>query len=138
MRPVRLGLVGAGRIAQTYVEVIHQSDDAEIVAVADVDSVAAGKLAAEIGCAAFDNHDALGDAPNLEAVLIWSPPNTHQEIAVQFLERGLHVMCEKPLALTVEDARRMLKQMLEPQDWERISFLMERPRTTAKTELTST
>ena len=66
---MRLGLIGAGGIAQTYVQALGQSATAELVGVADVRTEAAEALAERIGCAAFGSHEALVDQTDTAADL---------------------------------------------------------------------
>lgn len=105
---LRLGMAGAGAIAQTYALALKQSLSTELVGVADVRQSAAVALAAGGACPGFTDYRALLDEAGCQAVVICTPPNTHPEIAAWFLERGVHVLCEKPLALDVDAAREML------------------------------
>jgi predicted dehydrogenase len=103
----RLGLVGCGRISQAYVEAIAQLDDVELVAVMDTRSDAAQAAAEANGAAAFSRLDEFADA-GIDAAIICSPPVHHREAAVALLDRGVHVLCEKPFATTTDDARAMV------------------------------
>jgi predicted dehydrogenase len=94
------GLVGCGRIAQTHLEALGQLPDCRLAGVADVREDAAKSVAAQHGCAAFGDWRQLPDGDALDAVIVCTPPSTHLEIAGHFLERGVHVLCEKPLAVT--------------------------------------
>ena len=106
--PVKFALVGTGGIAQSYAQAFEANPNARLVAVCDVRPDAARAMAERFGCAAFATPDALAaDGPATDAVLICTPPNTHEEIATLFLRRGVHVLCEKPFTLTPESARRM-------------------------------
>jgi predicted dehydrogenase len=109
VRPLTLGIVGAGRIAQTYAQVLAGCASVEVAAVADPDPVAASALGSKLSCPTVGSHGELFERGELEAVLICAPPVTHAEISVFFLERGVHVMCEKPLAITVDEALHMLE-----------------------------
>jgi predicted dehydrogenase len=107
--PVRFALVGAGGIAQTYAQAFEGCDAARLVAVADVRVEAARALAERVGCAHVSAYGGLlGQGPACEAVIVCTPPNTHEEISVAFLQEGIHVVCEKPFALNSGSARRML------------------------------
>lgn len=105
-----LALVGAGRIAQSYVDVVAASDCVEVVAVADVDEAAAARLARRFGDArSFVSHGALLDGVEPAGVVIATPPITHGPIALEFLQRGVPVLCEKPLAVDTATAREMIQ-----------------------------
>lgn len=104
-RSIAFGLVGAGGIAQTYLQVFLGLDPGHIAAVADVRPDAAASAAEAVGCDAFASWDAMAEGSELDAVLICTPPATHAEIAMHFLNRGIAVLCEKPLALDLASAR---------------------------------
>ncbi len=106
--PLRFGIVGAGAIAQTYAQTFAGSRLARAAAVADLRFDAAGALAERLDCAAFaDYRQMLADA-ELDAVVVCTPPVSHPEICIAAVERQLPVLCEKPLAIDVADARRMV------------------------------
>jgi len=106
---LKLGLIGAGAIAQTHVQAMPLVDCAEIVAVADVRPEAAAATAEGLGARNFKDHVTMGEALALDGVIICTPPASHAEIAIHFLERGTAVLCEKPLAVDPESARLMLE-----------------------------
>ncbi len=105
---IRIGMVGAGAIAQAYAQAFTQSDHAELVAVVDVRQEAADAVASSNHCKAVTDYTKLCDAVDVDAVLICTPPATHPEICVHFLEKGIHVLCEKPLAVNMESALEMV------------------------------
>ena len=105
---LRFGLVGAGRIGHAYAQAFAGAMAAELTAVADVRAEAAQALAHEAGCQAFDAYQAMRRHVELDAVLICTPPATHPEIALYFMEHGVHVLCEKPFAIDVAHAKMML------------------------------
>ena len=106
--PVRFGLVGAGAIAQAYAQAFTQTTAAKLVAVADPRREAAEKMADAAKCQAFTDAESMADAVELDAVLVCTPPSTHREICCALMERGIHVLCEKPLAISSADAEAMI------------------------------
>ena len=64
---LRLGLIGAGGIAQSYAQVLRDSPVAEVVGVADVRQEAATAMAAQLGCAAWSSHDELAEQTTANA-----------------------------------------------------------------------
>lgn len=101
MTPVRLGIVGCGRIARAYAEAATRCDEVLIAAVADTRREAAAELARLTGAGACSEHAEIAD---VDAVLVCTPPNTHVAIATHFAERGVAVLCEKPFALDFASA----------------------------------
>jgi predicted dehydrogenase len=103
-----MGLIGAGRIAQSYVDVFGVLDDVTLAAVADPVADARGKVAERTGCQAFADYEDLAANVDVDAVLICTPPATHVDVARHFVELGVPVLCEKPLAIYPERARRLI------------------------------
>ncbi len=108
MTTLRWGIVGPGRIASRLVRAIGASARAQLVAVASRDEGRAGAFAErhDIG-SAFGSYDALLADPGVDVVYIALPNHLHAEWTVRALEAGKHVLCEKPLALTVEEVDRI-------------------------------
>lgn len=107
--PLRFGLVGAGGIAQSYVQVFEPYESAGIVGVADTRVEAARSTAEELGCPAYGSHEEMLGAASLDAALVCTPPATHHDICLHFLEREVPVLCEKPLTLDAGSARHLLE-----------------------------
>ena len=106
--PLEVGLVGAGGIAQAYASAIASTKRVELVSVADPLPDRAREMAERMGCKAAQSHRELLASGACDAVVICTPPATHPEIAIECLDHGMPVLCEKPLAIASADARRML------------------------------
>jgi predicted dehydrogenase len=106
---LRFGMVGAGAIAQVYAEVFKNWDVARLIAVADTRAESAKALSEGLRCQSYDGYQAMAKREKLDAVIICSPPVTHPEICLYFLERKVHVLCEKPLSIDVKNARLMVE-----------------------------
>lgn len=100
-------MVGAGGIAQAYAQAFQDTDIAELVAVADVRSDAAEAIAQSFGCRSYASHESMVEEEDLDAVVVCTPPSTHPDITTELAAQKLHVLCEKPLAVDSESARRM-------------------------------
>jgi predicted dehydrogenase len=100
-------LVGTGGIAQTYAQAFQTSEVCELAAVADVNEPSAEAFAEPFGAKAFNNYAEMAENADFDAVIVATPPDTHPEIAIYFMERGKHVLCEKPLCLKSSEAMRM-------------------------------
>lgn len=108
--PVRVGVLGCGRIAQMFhLRALTALPAARLVALADADPrllAQAGAVAP--GAARFDDYVALLEEPDLDAVVICLPSNLHAVAAEAAFARGRGVYVEKPLAATLADGRRIL------------------------------
>ena len=101
---LRWGILGPGRIAPRLVRAVAASTRGELVAVASRDVGRAAAFATEHGIPrSFGSYDDLLAAPDLDVVYISLPNHLHAEWTVRSLDAGKHVLCEKPLALKVED-----------------------------------
>jgi predicted dehydrogenase len=113
-RSVRLGVIGSGGIARrrTIPEGIVPATNAELVAVFNPTRTTNEAVAREFGalpCATLD--DLL--ASDAEAIYVASPPSVHREQTLACARAGKHVLCEKPLGLTVADAEAMMAACAE-------------------------
>ena len=103
-QPLRIALIGAGTMGQWYAQCLSEYDASRLVAVCDLDLAKARALADEwgVGSACADYREML-DAEELDAVAVATPDRFHREPVVACLEAGKHVLCEKPLATTLDD-----------------------------------
>src|SRR5262245_25200951 len=107
-RRVRLGVVGCGAISTLHpLPALKRCALAELVAVVDRDEQWAAKVARRFGVA-----HSYGDCQRLvgqvDAALIATPNTTHPDLASLLLRQGVHVLCEKPVAISMTDLDRML------------------------------
>ncbi len=103
--PLKLGLVGAGAIAQSYTKAMEDCTFARLVGIADTRVEAAAAAAESMGCDSYASHQEMAEKSGCEAVIVCTPPSTHSEIATYFIDRGLPVLCEKPLSTDTASAR---------------------------------
>jgi len=106
--PIGYALIGAGKFGLFACQNYAKLDDVRLCAVADADAQAAQRVADQLGVdAAASVDDALARV-DVELAYIAAPPWTHRELTEKSLRAGKHVLCEKPLALTADDAQAML------------------------------
>jgi len=101
---LHFGIVGVGGIAHSYIEALKTSKVAKLIAVADTRSDVGLAVAESVGCRSYTSHLELADSAECDAVVVCTPPSSHAEIALTFLERRVPVLCEKPLSTDVESA----------------------------------
>lgn len=109
--PIGWGILGAGSLAKNHMgPAIGKSVDAKLVAVCDVTLDVAQKFASQHGVnRAYDSLDKMLEDPELEVLLIATPNYLHAQQTIRAAEAGKHVLCEKPMALTVPDCERMIE-----------------------------
>jgi predicted dehydrogenase len=106
--PLRLGVVGCGAIArEAHLPVMIDDPRVEVAALCDRDRGNATLAAREKGLDCAIVADVAELAGRIDAAIVAVPPRFHAPIAIQLMEMGIDVLCEKPLAITVEDGRRM-------------------------------
>jgi len=104
---LKVGLIGCGGIAQHHIKG-YQANQLSIAGISDPNAQALAAASTLLpDTKAFGDYLHLLDSGLVNAVSICTPPFTHREIAMAALERGIHVLCEKPLAQTLEEARRI-------------------------------
>jgi len=98
---LNVGIIGAGRIGRLHAEQLaFRIPQANIVIVSDVILEAAQRCAADFGIpSAVQDHRAILDNPNIEAVIICSSTDTHAQMIEEAAAAGKHIFCEKPIAL---------------------------------------
>lgn len=109
INPVKLGIVGAGAIAQAYAQACDHTPHVDLRAVADCRLDAARAMAEANQCAAFGSAEEMLKEMDLDAALVSTPPATHADVCCTLLEGGLHVLCEKPLSIDSSSALRMVE-----------------------------
>ena len=109
MNPIAVGILGAGNISDTHARAAQAIPGVQVVAVYGQNKEKAAKLAAEHNARAFDNLDAFLDHRPLDIVAIGSPSGLHADQGIAAVERGLHVLVEKPLDITAARGDALIK-----------------------------
>ncbi len=105
MTPVRMAVIGAGQFGKNHLRVIRSLDRAQLVAAVDADADRAAAAAQQFECEALTDVAALEG--RIDAAVIAAPTIAHADLACRLLAMGIDVLIEKPIAPTLEDARRI-------------------------------
>jgi predicted dehydrogenase len=133
-RKARLGFIGAGWWATAnYIPLLSQRDDVELTAVCRLGAAELRRVQERFGFLfATESARALVEHPGLDGVIVTSPHTLHHEHAKLALERGLHVMCDKPLCTRAEHARELVRlaherglHLLVPYGWNYKPFIQQ-------------
>ena len=100
---MKISLVGCGGISGTHIKAILEHSEAELISVADIKFEKAKNVESETGAKAYASLDDLLDAEKPDALHICTPHYLHVPIALKALEKGIHVLIEKPCAVTLEE-----------------------------------
>jgi UDP-N-acetyl-2-amino-2-deoxyglucuronate dehydrogenase len=103
------GIIGCGMISRFHARAIHDLRGARVVGCFDAVPAAADKLAAELGCRAHHDLDAMLADPEVHVVTIGTPSGAHLEPAVAAAQAGKHVIVEKPLEITLARCDRIIQ-----------------------------
>jgi dTDP-4-amino-4,6-dideoxygalactose transaminase/predicted dehydrogenase len=106
--PLRIGIVGSGVQGRQHAAALANHSRARLAAMTDVRLESARALSAEFGGRVFASPEELVHSGEADAVVIATPHWQHAELSIAALQAGLHVLCEKPLAVTVADADSVL------------------------------
>lgn len=105
-----IGIIGCGKIAQTrHIPEYADNENAILVGYYDFNMKRAEEIAKTYGGKAYESVDELLSNPDIDAVSVCTANNAHAEITLKALRAGKDVLCEKPMAITIEDCEFMVK-----------------------------
>ncbi len=107
---LKVGVAGCGGLGRTEARIVNNLEGVQLVGVCDAILENAQKAAADLGVEmACDSHRQLIDENDLDCMLVVTPTYTHADVTVDAANAGLHVFCEKPMAITLDECDRMLE-----------------------------
>lgn len=109
MEPMRIGIVGAGAIAQRNAMEAVKSGAAKIVGVFDVNHKVARTMARTLSAPVYASYEGLLDSDGVEAVLLSTPHHLHMPMTIEAANKGKHVLVEKPMANSFDEADAMIE-----------------------------
>lgn len=113
-RRLGFGIIGCGEIALAHRAAIEACDEAELVAVCDVEEEQARKFVqADVGIRTYRDHESLIRDPGVDVVCICTPPGLHADGVIAAAQGSKHAFCEKPLEVTGERMTRMISACRE-------------------------
>jgi predicted dehydrogenase len=103
---MRIGVIGTGSMGRNHLRVVSGIEELKLAALADLNTEIFAELSERYGCPAYANYrQMLGQ---VDAVMVSVPTEKHYEIASYFLRHGVHVLVEKPIAMTCEEADNLI------------------------------
>lgn len=113
-KKLRIICVGAGKSAIKWTSIMQQDSGWELVALVDIDEKALARVGRILGLGSnslFTSPPSAFKKMSADAVLIATTPDAHKQITLQPLEAGLHVLCEKPLAANIQEAKQLKEEI---------------------------
>ncbi len=107
MKTIRTAVIGVGVQGERHAQKLAALPQSELVAVADADITRAKTVAADFGTDATDNYSEL--IGKVDAVILAAPTSTHFDLARSLLANGIHVLIEKPITTTVDEASELMR-----------------------------
>ena len=110
VHPLRFALLGAGSVAELYLPVFRHLPQAQLLALADIDTDSLHELGKKYAIERlYTSVEAVAADPDIDGVIVGTPPNLHAAHIECCARAGKHVLCEKPMAATVADCRRIIE-----------------------------
>ena len=107
---IKIGIIGAGSIARfRHLPETAMNPQAEIGAICDIVPHRANEMAKKYDCQPFTDYRDMIQQPDLDAIIVAATNTTHAEMSIASLMSGKHVMCEKPMATSLEDGAKMME-----------------------------
>ncbi len=108
---LKVAIIGSGLQANRRAPVITASGKSELIFVSSSNTIEGMQLSQKYGCKFESNWNKVIDNPDLDVVIIATPPNSHFEIIMKCIEQGKHILCEKPISRTIEEAEIIFKEV---------------------------
>ncbi|MGO0062346.1 Gfo/Idh/MocA family protein [Brevibacillus fluminis] len=112
---VRVGMVGTGGIGRVHLANLTKIDQAQLVAVCDVNEASVAEICETYGITGYTDYEAMLAAERLDALFICVPPFAQGTLVEQAAARGIHLLVEKPIGLAMEEVERKLKAIQDAQ-----------------------
>jgi len=108
MKTLNVGVIGLGAIGQKHCDSLAKIRQANLMALADVNATVLNKTAEKLGAKPYTDYKQMLADPDLEAVVVATPDDLHRDVSIQAAQAGKHILVEKPIATTEEDALAMM------------------------------
>lgn len=107
--PFRIGIIGLGLVSIEHLKAYRDVENLRIVSVCDIRETTSVEVARKLSARSYTDYRKLLDDGGIDLVAVLTPASTHREIVEAAATAGIHVLCEKPLAVTLEDGEAMVE-----------------------------
>lgn len=105
---LKIAIVGVGVMGRSHAKDVYDLEHTELVGICDADKARANELASQYNTIAYDDYERMLATTELDGVIIATPHYSHTPLSIAAFRRGIHVLVEKPIAVHVKDARKMI------------------------------
>ena len=113
MRTVNVGVIGVGAMGYNHARVYYRLENANLVAVSDVSERTLNKVCKKYDTKGYTDYEELLKNPDIEVVSVCVPTTHHHDVVMEAIKHGKHVLVEKPIASTLEEAEDMIQAAKE-------------------------
>lgn len=113
MNKINVGVIGVGAMGHNHARVYHSLDEANLVAVSDVTETTLTQISNKYDVRGFLDYNDILNMKEIDAVSVCVPTTHHYKIVMDAIEHGKHVLVEKPIAFTLDEAKSMVKSAKE-------------------------
>jgi UDP-N-acetylglucosamine 3-dehydrogenase len=106
-------VIGVGNMGKHHVRNYFEMENVNLVAVCDINKELANRVAKKYSCKAYDNYKELLEQEDFQAASIAVPTSLHKKVSLDFIEKRKHVLLEKPIAKTIEEAQDIIRAARE-------------------------
>jgi predicted dehydrogenase len=107
---IRTGVVGLGKMGVSHCAILNAHPDVELIAVCDTSTLVLSAIKKYAGIVCYKDFKKMIDEQQLDALIVATPTKLHAPIVNYALERNIHVFCEKPFCLTIEEGQQMVNE----------------------------
>lgn len=108
MSSVNVGVIGVGAMGYNHARVYYKLENANLIAVSDVSEVTLKKVCKRYDAKGYENYEDLLKDPEIEVVSVCVPTTHHYKVVMEAINNGKHVLVEKPIAFTLDEAEKMI------------------------------
>ncbi|MGN0093225.1 MAG: Gfo/Idh/MocA family oxidoreductase [Methanobrevibacter sp.] len=109
MKDINVGVIGVGAMGYNHARVYYKLENANLIAVSDVSEMTLEKVSKKYDAKAYTDYNDLLEDPEIEVVSVCVPTTHHHDVVMSAIEHGKHVLVEKPIAFTLEEAEEMIE-----------------------------
>lgn len=113
MNNVNVGVIGVGAMGQNHVRVYSKMENANLLAISDLMKGTLAEVSKEYHTVGYVDYGNILEMPEIDAVSVCVPTTYHYEVVMGAIEQGKHVLVEKPIAFTLDEAKEMVEAARE-------------------------